>query len=95
MICPDAFADQAAAGAIVQAYSGQSVILDDTQKANFSANCISIGQSSLFLSERAAEHLGSRHRKALVDWGFELHATDLSELERAGGSLRCMVAEIY
>jgi N-dimethylarginine dimethylaminohydrolase len=32
---------------------------------------------------------------ALADYGFAIGSVDLSEIEKAGGSLRCCVGEIY
>ena len=31
----------------------------------------------------------------IVDLGFAIHSVELDELEKAGGSLRCMIGEIY
>jgi len=47
------------------------------------------------MSERAADTLLPEHRRTIESWGFELRAVDLSEFEKAGGSLRCLVAEIF
>jgi N-dimethylarginine dimethylaminohydrolase len=33
--------------------------------------------------------------RALSNYGFALGTVDLSEIEKAGGSLRCCVGEIY
>ena len=59
------------------------------------ANCIALTDRDLFLSARAADGLRPTSRATLESWGFRLHAVDLSEPERAGGSLRCMVAERF
>jgi N-dimethylarginine dimethylaminohydrolase len=43
----------------------------------------------------AADALRSANRAKLESWGFRIHSTELDELEKAGGSLRCMVAKIF
>jgi N-dimethylarginine dimethylaminohydrolase len=39
--------------------------------------------------------LTSAQRAALAEWGFALGSVPLDEIEKAGGSLRCCVAEIF
>ena len=33
--------------------------------------------------------------QALESWGFRVHEVDVDELEKGGGSLRCLIAEIF
>ncbi len=47
------------------------------------------------MSARAEQALSAGSRQSLEALGFTIHSTDLSELERAGGSLRCMVTELF
>jgi len=47
------------------------------------------------MSENAADALTSEQYEALAGYGFAVGAVDLSEIEKAGGSLRCCVGEIY
>jgi hypothetical protein len=47
------------------------------------------------MSAVAAASLTGEQRDALAGWGFRLGTVDLSEIEKAGGSLRCCVGEIY
>ena len=47
------------------------------------------------MSAAGAAALRSEQRQTLESAGFHVHAVDLSELEKAGGSLRCCVAEIW
>jgi hypothetical protein len=95
VICPDAFVNAAVVDAISSAYAGHTLTLGEREKRNFAANCIALSDSDLFMSARALGSLTDKQRQTLQHWGFRLHGTDLSELERAGGSLRCMVAEIF
>ena len=47
------------------------------------------------MSTAAAEGLTPQHRADLAAWGFAVKSVALAEIEKAGGSLRCCVAEIY
>jgi hypothetical protein len=90
-----AFADPAAPAAIAEAFPGRTLWLDQAEKDAFAGNCIALTESDLFMSRRAADTLRPASRRALESWGFKLHTTELDEIEKAGGSLRCMVAEIF
>jgi len=94
VIAPDGFADPAAAAAIASFYGDAVVTLTPTQKADYAGNCIALGQAAWF-SERAAEALDPAQRAAIESWGFALETVDLTELEKAGGSLRCCVGEVF
>ena len=47
------------------------------------------------MSERAAASLSAAQRDALAAWGFAIRSVPLAEIEKAGGSLRCCVGEIF
>ena len=47
------------------------------------------------MSTRAAAALTDTQRAALAEHGFAIGAVELGEIEKAGGSLRCCVGEIY
>lgn len=81
--------------AIAGFYAGRVLYLDDAEKAAFAGNCIALTQHDLFMSRRAADTLRHYSRALLESWGFRIHAVELDEIEKAGGSLRCMVAEIF
>ncbi|HEY3521388.1 MAG TPA: arginine deiminase-related protein, partial [Rhodanobacteraceae bacterium] len=46
-------------------------------------------------SERGAAALTDAQRAQLSSWGFRIGTVPLDEIEKAGGSLRCCVAEIF
>ncbi|GJM09697.1 MAG: hypothetical protein DHS20C11_19730 [Lysobacteraceae bacterium] len=69
--------------------------IDDEEKAGFVGNCISVTPSEVYMSARADSSLQPISREFFTDHGFRVVSADVSELERAGGSLRCMVCEIY
>jgi hypothetical protein len=89
------FADARVPFAIAAAYGGRVLYLDDKEKAAFAGNCIALTRHDVFMSRTAAAALHPSNRALLESWGFRIRATALDEIEKAGGSLRCMVAEIY
>lgn len=92
---PDAFADPAVPGVLEAAFPGRCLFLTNEEKEAFAANCIALTDRDLFMSTRAADALRPESRDTLEEWGFRIHATELSELELAGGSLRCMITELF
>ena len=95
VIHADAFADEAVPQAIAGAYPGCTLFIDQPEKDAFAGNCIALTHSDLFMSQAGVDALRPTSRATLESWGFVLHATKLYEIEKAGGSLRCMVAEIF
>jgi N-dimethylarginine dimethylaminohydrolase len=47
------------------------------------------------LSLAGADALAVCYRETLASAGFRLISVEMDEIEKAGGSLRCCVAEIY
>jgi hypothetical protein len=95
VIARDGFADPAAAAAITQFYAPRVIDLTPAQKADYAGNCIALDDSGVWFSRRAADSLDQGQRDDLRRWGFEVLSVDLSEIEKAGGSLRCCVGEIF
>jgi hypothetical protein len=95
IIAPDGFADPSVVDAIAAVYAPRVLYLDGGQKAAFAGNAIALSPDYVWMSARAAASLLPEQCAALADWGFELRSVDLSEIEKAGGSLRCCVAEIF
>lgn len=95
VIHPGSFADPDVPAAIARVYEGRTLVLDDDEKAAFAANCIAVTERDLMLSATAARALRPASRAALESWGFALHAVDVSEFEKSGGSLRCLIAELF
>ena len=90
-----AFADPDVPKAIEQAFPGRTLQLTPEEKLAFAGNCISLTDSDVFMSQAGVDALRPDCRQQLTDWGFKLHSVELDELEKAGGSLRCMIAEIF
>ena len=95
LIAADGFADAAAAEAIARVYTPRVLRRDAAQKADFAGNAIALSPDAVWLSARGAASLRPEQRAALAEWGFALRAVELSEIEKAGGSLRCCVGEIF
>lgn len=92
---PDAFDDPDVPGAIAAVYPGRTLALDAAEKAAFAGNCIAVTDRDLMLSQTALAGLRPGSRAALESWGFRLHPVEVDEFEKAGGSLRCMIAEVF
>ena len=95
MLAADGFADAAVPQAIARAYGDRAIWLTPAQKQAFAANAITLAEDRVWMSAAAAASLSDEQRTALADWGFRIGSVDLSEIEKAGGSLRCCVGEIY
>ena len=81
--------------ALAAIYPDRILYLDDAEKQAFAGNCIALTHKDLFMSQTAADVLRRSSKGLLESWGFRIHSHPLDEIEKAGGSLRCMVAEIY
>ncbi|MEP6485252.1 MAG: arginine deiminase-related protein [Rudaea sp.] len=95
IIAPDGFADAAAADAIAHVYAPQALCLHSSQKAAFAGNAITLSPDAVWMSARAAASLSPAQTASLAAWGFAVCSVELGEIEKAGGSLRCCVAEIF
>lgn len=95
ILAPDGFADPAVPRAIVQAFDGQALWLSVEQKRAYAANAITLSPDRAWMSTRAAASLDDAQRTTLAEWGFVIGAVELDEVEKAGGSLRCCVGEIF
>jgi hypothetical protein len=95
IVAPDGFADPAAAEAIASVYAPRVLRISAAQKAAFAANAIALDAGSVWMSAHAAASLLPAQREALAAWGLRLRTVDLGEIEKAGGSLRCCIGEIF
>lgn len=94
-ICPDGFADGAVAEAIASFYAPHAIRLDAAEKQAFAGNCIAPTADAVWMSQAASDALRPASRRAFEDAGFAIRSVPLDEIEKAGGSLRCCVGEIY
>lgn len=95
IIAPDGFADTHFSDAISKFYAPHAVVLSAREKNAFAANAITLNESTVCMSQRAADSMSAENLLILEHAGFSVTAVDLSEIEKAGGSLRCCVGEIF
>ena len=95
VLCPAGFADPGVAAAIAALYAPHVVALSAAQKAAFAGNGIALSPDRVWMSQAGAASLDAGQRATLAHAGFALGEVALDEIEKAGGSLRCCVAEIY
>ena len=85
----------AAAAAIAAVYAPQVIRLDADEKAAFVGNCIALTPDQVWMSATAERGLSHGNRQRLRDAGFTVHTVEIDEIEKAGGSLRCCIAESF
>jgi len=95
IIAADGFRDPAVPKAIAQAYGDRVLWLTPAQKQAFAGNAITLSNDRVWMSACAAATLTSDQYDTLAGFGFVLGTVELGEIEKAGGSLRCCVGEIY
>jgi hypothetical protein len=95
ILAADGFKDPEVPEAIAQVLGGRIAWLSRAQKNAFCGNAITLGPDRVWMSERAAEALESAQRTVIERSGFAIADVALGEIEKAGGSLRCCVAEIF
>jgi hypothetical protein len=95
VLCPDGFANAADADAIAARYAPHVIELERAEKNAFAGNCIALCEDSVWMSEVAADALRPATRARLEACGFRIDSVPLDEIEKAGGSLRCCVGEIF
>jgi hypothetical protein len=90
-----AIAQPAAADAIFALYGDGAIAIDGAEKEAFVGNSISLRPDQVWMSATAERGLTAATRERLRALGFALHSVEMPEIEKAGGSLRCCVAEVY
>ena len=95
VIAPDGFADPAVPEAIAAFYAPHAAILSVAQKQAFAGNCLALSTATVWISEAGWQALSPAQCSTLAGAGFGLRRVPLDELEKAGGSLRCCVAEVF
>lgn len=76
-------------------YDGQVLHLNKDEKDAFAGNCLAVTEEDVFFSETALEALRPSSLRRLEGFGFKVHGLPLDEIEKAGGSLRCLISEVY
>lgn len=95
IIAENGFRHAQDAHAIAAFYAGHVIQISAQQKAAFAGNAITLNSERVWMSASARNALRDDQLKQLQNSGFAVGAVELDEIEKAGGSLRCCVAEIY
>ncbi len=95
IIAPSGFRDPEVPAAIARVFGDAAITIDEGQKAAFCGNAIALSPRRAWFSTRAAEALLPAQRATLDAFGLDVGHVPLVEIEKAGGSLRCCVAEIF
>jgi hypothetical protein len=95
ILAHDGFADPEVPRAIARAFEDRVIRLTPEQKRAYAGNAITLSPGRVWMSGRAASSLTDAQRASLAEWGFAIGSVPLDEIEKAGGSLRCCVAEIF
>lgn len=95
VIAPQGFADPAAADALIACYAPHVLILTPEQQAAFAGNILALGDSWVAMSQTAAVALGDAGLATLTSWGLEPIVIPIPELEKGGGSMRCLLCELW
>jgi hypothetical protein len=91
----DGFVDPQVVGAIARVYNNRVLQLDGAQKKAFAGNAIALTPTTVWLSTAGLTALSAEQCGLLESWGLRPRTVALDEIEKAGGSLRCCVAEIF
>lgn len=94
-LCPDGFADPAVPAALAGLYSPAVIELDNAEKTAFAGNCLAVTADTVWMSQAAATSLAPRSLRGFERAGLGLVDVELDEIEKAGGSLRCCIGEVY
>ena len=95
IIAPSAFETEEVRAFLADAYGDKVVELDDKQPGTFAANCIAVTPTDVLMSQTGLDSLKPKQLATIESAGLVLHGVDVSEFEKAGGSLRCLVTEIF
>ena len=95
IIAESGFRNSDVARAIASIYEDATVSISAAQKEAFAANAISLSPQRVWMSTRAKDSLTADQISTLDRVGFSIGDVDLAEIEKAGGSLRCCVGEIF
>lgn len=94
LFCPQMFHDPEDANRLREIYP-QRIELSEYQMANFAGNALAVSDQDVMMSLRGFESLNAEQLSQFDEYGFSLQAIDLSEIEKSGGSMRCLLAEIF
>lgn len=89
------FADPDVPRELAGAWPGAVLTLTEEEKQAFAGNLLAVTPRDVLLSATAWRALRPASRTWFAEHGFTAHAVEVDELEKGGGSLRCLVAEVF
>jgi len=95
VICPEAFVEPEVPAAIAEAFPGHVLELTTAEKEAFAGNCLAVTFNDLFISAAAWRALAPEKKRRMESLDFSIHIVELNEVEKAGGSIRCCIGEIF
>jgi len=95
ILCPSAFIDSEVPKALAVAYPDRVVEISPEEKSSFVGNCLAVTSKDVIISATGLQALAADTRRQLEDRGLQLHGVAYDEVEKAGGSVRCSIGEIY
>jgi len=95
VLCPEAFVDPRVPEAIAEAFPGHVLEITREEKEAFAGNCLAVTFTDVFISRTGWRALAPEKRRLLESWEFDVHVVELDEIEKAGGSIRCCIGEIF
>jgi N-dimethylarginine dimethylaminohydrolase len=95
-VCWDeGFVDSGVPRALATVWPGAVLHLSTAEKAAFAGNCIAVTPDAVMLSVTAWDALCPAAKAWFPRHGFAVHPVAVDELEKGGGSLRCLIAELF
>lgn len=95
VLCAEAVESTTLVDALATLYGRPPLLLTTAEKQQFAGNCIALDATQAWMSQAAIDGLSLQSRERLQAAGFAVSAVDLAQIEKAGGSLRCCVGEIF
>jgi len=94
VICPEMFVHEEDVRAMLKMYPDHVIISLDQLK-QFSGNVLAVSDQDIVISTAGINALTVEQMRSFDRFGFQLHHVDLSEIEKSGGSMRCLLGEVY
>lgn len=94
LFCPEMFRDAADVEKLRVMYP-QRIEITAEQMANFAGNALAVSDQDVMMSRRGYQSLNEDQLRQFDEYGFQIRHVDLSEIEKSGGSMRCLLAEIF
>jgi N-dimethylarginine dimethylaminohydrolase len=91
----DGFVDPEVPRALGGAFGGRVLHLSRDEKDAFAGNCIAVTPRDVVISATSWRRLCPASKAWFPAHGFDVHPVEVDELEKGGGSLRCLVAEVF